>query len=155
MEFGLTQREIELAFWMAGMCFLFFIPMRMEVSATVTCLLTSREQTLFVSTALKVSAVTNHQYAGWSLCGHEQMELPPDDSIQQDGSMNAGGAPTAASPEGLSIRERVTVGLQCKRLIEYGRLKWVERQKACIVSEVVPYVDSSVSGENRLIVVKF
>lgn len=98
--------------------------------------------------------------AGWALCGHDPQELPrllEEEAKAQEAACKPGssGPNPGAAAEGISLRDRVIAGTQCKRLIEYGRLKWIERQGECAVSEVIPYVDASVSGENRLIVVRF
>lgn len=98
--------------------------------------------------------------AGWALCGHDPQELPrlleEEAKAKQTGTKSeSSGTGTGAAADGISLRDRVRVGWQCKQLIEYGRLKWAQRQGDCVVSEVVPYVDPSFSGENRLIVVKF
>ena len=97
---------------------------------------------------------------GWALCGHDPQELPrllEEEAKAKEQGLSSGpsGPNPGAAGEGISLRDRVIAGTQCKRLIEYGRLKWIERQGECDVSEVIPYVDPSFSGENRLIVVKF
>jgi hypothetical protein len=99
--------------------------------------------------------------AGWALCGHDPQDLPrlleEEEKAKQVEAKTgtSDGANAGAAAEGISLRDRVIVGGQCKRLLEYGRLKWLERQGDCILSEVVPYVDPSFSGENRLLLVKF
>lgn len=94
------------------------------------------------------------------MCGHDPQELPrlveeEAKAKETDSEPGSAGPNPGAAAEGISLRDRVIVGTQCKRLIEYGRLKWIERQGECDVSEVVAYVDPSFSGENRLIVVRF
>lgn len=53
------------------------------------------------------------------------------------------------------MRDRILVGVQCKRLIEYGRLEWVKEQGLCSAAEIVTYVEPQFSGENRLLVAAF
>jgi hypothetical protein len=97
--------------------------------------------------------------AGWALCAHDPQELPrlleEEAMAKEAGSKGPSGRNPGAAGEGISLRDRVIVGSQCKRLIEYGRLKWLHRQGECTVSEVVQYVCPTFSGENRLLVVKF
>jgi Methyltransferase TRM13 len=97
--------------------------------------------------------------AGWALCGHDPQELPrllqEEAMAREAGSKGPSGPNPGVAAEGISLRDRVIVGSQCKRLIEYGRLKWLQSQGECFVSEVVQYVDPAFSGENRLLVVKF
>lgn len=54
----------------------------------------------------------------------------------------------------LSRRDKVEAGLLSKVLLDYGRLAWIRSQECGLVSsELVSYVDTSTSGENRLLVV--
>ncbi|KAI3977283.1 hypothetical protein MKX01_030909 [Papaver californicum] len=50
--------------------------------------------------------------------------------------------------------ERAILGLKCKAIIDMGRLKWV-KQLSGFTSELVKYVPSSISPENRLLVAKY
>jgi Methyltransferase TRM13 len=70
-----------------------------------------------------------------------------------DGAEDCHGT-TGAASEGISLADRITAGVNCKRLIEYGRLEWV-KSHGCHAAELVSYVLPSYSGENRLLLAKF
>jgi tRNA:m4X modification enzyme len=54
--------------------------------------------------------------------------------------------------EGVSRETRQRVGVLCKRLIDYGRLRWVQQQG--LEAEIVCYADSKTTGENRLLLAR-
>ncbi len=45
--------------------------------------------------------------------------------------------------------QRMALGALCKRLIDAGRLEWL--QQRCATAELVYYIQPEVSGENRLL----
>ena len=75
--------------------------------------------------------------AGVSIAGHERAR----------GAPRGGGPPTPAA--GIPRGQRMRVGQMCKRLIDRGRLEFLQEQG--FQSDIVLYVPSSVSGENRLL----
>ncbi|GAB4817542.1 hypothetical protein N2152v2_004588 [Parachlorella kessleri] len=52
----------------------------------------------------------------------------------------------------LGRAERMAVGHKCKRLIDYGRMLWLQQQG--FKAELVAYVPPEVSGENRLLLAR-
>ena len=54
----------------------------------------------------------------------------------------------------LSRKDKVEAGLLSKVLLDYGRLAWIRAQSRSLnIGDLVTYVDKSISGENRLLVV--
>jgi hypothetical protein len=55
---------------------------------------------------------------------------------------------------GVSRERRMRYGAMCKRLIDAGRLHFLQGCGAFSLAESVLYVDSAVTGENRLLLAK-
>lgn len=73
----------------------------------------------------------------------------PTASGEQPGVANG---PEAPASEVLSRSERQEIGWLCKRLIDHGRLQWLQAQG--FDADIVVYVDPRVTGENRLLIGK-
>jgi Methyltransferase TRM13 len=81
--------------------------------------------------------------AGWALCGHDAQVGTVSDS-QPD--------PEAPAPDAILRHARIAAGVLCKRLIDHGRLEWLQGHGMHV--EYVRYVDGQVSGENRMLLAR-
>eukprot|EP00892_Ulva_mutabilis_P007843 jgi/Ulvmu1/5430/UM022_0225.1 len=94
----------------------------------------------------------------WAFCGHEAVELPDNEQhkglLSSEASQHQVGTRPCLEGSVVSRRDKVEAGRLSKVLLDYGRLAWIRSQKCRLLSsDLVSYVDTSTSGENRLLVV--
>ena len=95
---------------------------------------------------------------GWALCGHE---APAANALSSESEEEQVLPENRLENQNLSdwrphhtLRRstRISIGRQCKRIIDYARVEWL-RQNGFEVDDVI-YCAPEVSGENRLLMAK-
>jgi hypothetical protein len=96
-------------------------------------------------------AQSNTERTGLVLDAEPEPVIGGDDVMTPQSAARQTGVHGVA-PVVLSRQDRQEVGTLCKRLIDYGRMRWLQEHH--MDSHIVRYVDASISGENQLLLAR-
>ncbi|KNE72872.1 hypothetical protein AMAG_16972 [Allomyces macrogynus ATCC 38327] len=90
------------------------------------------------------------QMGGWAICGPERSVVAADEEEEPEHEVSAEEQAAATAPgehySGLTHAEREEIGFMVKRVLDYGRVVWLNEHG--MDAKLVYYVDRAVSLEN-------